>query len=369
VLSPDDRLPLVVIGGSAGALTPLTTITRALPSELPATVCVVIHLPDDSPSELAAILARSGRLRAAFADDGDPLQPATIAVASPGSHLLVQDGHLRLSPGARENRARPAIDPLLRTAAGARGPWVISVILSGTLDDGSAGTMAVRRAGGVTIAQDPADATFPDMPANAIATGAVLEVLAATAIAPRIAELVERMVAGGGAGPGEDGGGVPEPRGDHPDGNESIDTVDRGLESTAPDLQPPASPYSCPACGGVLFERPPDQYLCRLGHRYSPKSLGAAQDDVVEDALWVALRTLEESASLSARVRERATARGDQAMAHRFDARRAGAEARAHRIRLVLRGRIDPAATGAADMLEAEAEMASGDAEVEGAAG
>jgi two-component system chemotaxis response regulator CheB len=347
VVIPGDRLPLVVIGGSAGAHAPLMTIVRALPSDLGAAVCVVIHIPDDSPSELASILARAGRLQAEFANDDAPLRPGTIAVATPGHHLLVHDGHLRLSPGARENGSRPAIDPLLRTAARARGADVVSVVLSGTLDDGSAGTMVVRRAGGVTIAQDPDDALFGDMPRNAIATGAVMEILPATAIGPRIVELVDELTAGGGAGAGADadppGRVVPEPPGDHPPGNASFDTVDRGLGGKAPDLEPPASPYSCPDCGGVLFERPADQYLCRLGHRYSPAALGAAQEEVVEDALWIALRTLQESASLSARVRDRATARGDRAMAHRFEARRAGAEARASRIRRLLAGGLDVA--------------------------
>ena len=331
-------MPLVVIGGSAGALMPLVTIVRALPGGLPAAVCVVIHMPESSSSELASLLGRGGRLRSRFAGDGTRLDPGTVSVAPPGSHLLVEDGRLRLSLGARENGSRPAIDPLFRTAAHAHGPRVVSVLLSGTLDDGAAGTVAVRRAGGITIAQDPAEAAFGDMPRNAIATGGVSEVLPTATIASRIEELVGRMAAGSEATRDGDDPFDDMPRGDHPRADEDLDPVDRGLLGTAPDLNPPASPYSCPACGGVLFERPPDQYLCRLGHRYSPNALSATQDEVVEDALWTALRSLEESASLSARVRDRATGRGDDGMAARFEARRAAAEGRASRIRNVLRG-------------------------------
>jgi two-component system, chemotaxis family, protein-glutamate methylesterase/glutaminase len=263
-----------------------------------------------------------------------------VAVATPGHHLVINHGHVRLSPGARENGTRPAIDPLLRSAARAHGPSVVSVVLSGTLDDGAAGTVAVRRSGGVTIAQAPDDALFSDMPQHAIATGAVAEILPASAIGPRIVELVGEMATRAATGRTASLGEarLAEPVGDHPRRDEDGDSVDRGLGGPAPDLDPPGSPYSCPACGGVLFERPPDQYLCRLGHRYSPQALGAGQDDVVEDALWTALRTLEESASLAGRVRDRAASRGDQGMAHRFEARRAGAEARAGRIRRLLKG-------------------------------
>jgi two-component system chemotaxis response regulator CheB len=338
VESRGDRVPLVVIGGSAGALMPLVTIVRALPRGLPAAVCVVIHMPEHSSSELPTLLGRGGHLRSRFADDGTALLPGTVSVAPPGSHLLVEDGRLRLSVGARENGSRPAIDPLFRTAAHAHGPRVVSVLLSGTLDDGAAGTVAVRRAGGITITQDPAEAAFADMPRNAIATGGVSEVLPAATIAARIEELVGRMAAGSEATSDGDDPLRAMPPGDHPRGDEELDPVDRGLLGPAADLEPPPSPYSCPACGGVLYERQHDQYLCRLGHRYSPNTLSATQDEVVEDALWTALRSLEESASLSARVRDRAAGRGDDGMAARFDARRAAAEGRASRIRNVLRG-------------------------------
>jgi len=347
---PPDRLPLVVIGGSAGSIGPLTVIVRALPTDLPAAVCVVIHMPDDSPSGLPTLLARGGRVRARFADDGEALSAGTVAVAPPGNHLMVEDGRLRLSGGAHENGSRPAIDPLFRTAAKAHGPRVVSVVLSGTLDDGAAGTVAVRRAGGTTIAEDPDEASFGDMPRNTIATGAVAEVLPASAIGPRIGALVAEILATAHAddadghvqameGPAT---GDPEAPGDHPLRQPAMDSADRGLHGPALDLEPPGSPYSCPACGGVLYERPPDQLLCRLGHRYSAQALSASQESVIEDALWTALRTLEESASLASRVRDRAAARGDRAMAHRFEARRAGAEVRAGRIRAVLQERLGP---------------------------
>jgi two-component system, chemotaxis family, protein-glutamate methylesterase/glutaminase len=372
VSEPDTPPPLVVIGGSAGSILPLRRILAELSPTLPATVCVVIHLPDDSASALARVLARAGTMDASFADDGHSLRAGHVVVAPPGNHLLVHDGHLVLSQGARENGTRPAIDPLFRSAARVAGPDVVSILLSGTLDDGSAGTAAVRDAGGFTIVQDPSDADFPDMPRHAIETGQVMAALPAPAIAAAVEAAVEVIVRRredptsearwpyGGAAP-DDGteaaltslaGDRP---GDHPVGDPRGDPVDRGLHGPAPDLEAPASPYGCPSCGGVLYERkPPDQYLCRLGHRYSPESLASAQNVVIEDALWTALRTLEESASLATRVRDRAAARGDRGMELRFEARRMGAQARADRIRSLLEGRLGP-----------NGEPLDGDAEVE----
>lgn len=334
--------PLVVIGGSAGAIGPLRQIVADLPADFPAAVCVAIHLPDQGRSSLASVLSGAGVLRAAFAADGAKLEPGVIQVAPPAHHLLVHDGHLALSVGATENGVRPAIDPLFRTAARTAGRKLVSVLLSGTLDDGSAGTAAVARAGGVTIVQDPDDAQFPDMPRNALDTGAAARVLSTRSIGPALIAAVDAIVAR--TGNADDAPGRPSAAAvELPDAAgpaarvPETGTVDRGLAGPAPDLPGTPSPYSCPACGGVLYDRPDDQYLCRLGHRYSPLSLASDQRDVVEDALWVALRALEEAASLEARVRDRAGSRGDARMERRFEERRKAARGRADRIRDVLK--------------------------------
>jgi two-component system chemotaxis response regulator CheB len=350
---PRAHPPLVVIGGSAGALRPLRRIIASLPPTLEAAIGVVIHVPDDSPSALARVLATAGRLPASFAEDGQRVEAGTIAVAPPGHHLLVNDGRLTLSRGARENGTRPAIDPLFRSAARSRGPGAVAVLLSGTLDDGMAGVAEVRRSGGVTLAQDPAEAEFPDMPRNAIASGSVDEVLSSTSLGPRIVELVaeRRHLAPSHAGPGL--AGDADLAGD-------ARTVDRGLAGRAEDLPGAGSPYSCPACGGVLYDFGREGgYVCRLGHRYSPDALRAGQEGIIEDALWTALRTLDEAASLAERVRDRATARGDRGMELRFEARRAGAQARADRIRAVLRGET---ARGVDELIDAVDQASSDDA-------
>jgi two-component system chemotaxis response regulator CheB len=319
--------PVVVIGGSAGAIEPLRRVISSLPADLPAAVAVVVHLPAARRSMLPTLLRRVGVLPVGFAVDGSPLSEGVITVAPPGQHLLVHDGRVSLSRGARVNGSRPAIDPLFRSAVAARGAAVVSVVLSGTLDDGAAGTAVVHNAGGRTIVQEPGDAEFPDMPANAIATGGVDHVVTAEEIGPLVARLVHELWA--------------EPAGVRHEtdrASASGTTVDRALKGRAEDLEGAGSPYSCPDCGGVLYEREqPTEYLCRLGHRLSPESLAHRQTVAVEDALWTALRTLDEATSLAERIRDRARARGDDAVARRFDARMASSQARADRIRAVLR--------------------------------
>jgi two-component system chemotaxis response regulator CheB len=341
-----ETLPVVVIGGSAGAIEPLRTVLGGLPAGFPAAVCVVVHLPEDAPSALPALLARTGPLGASFAQEGDRLLPGRILVAPPGLHLLVSDHRVRLSRSARENGSRPAIDPLFRTAARFLGPYVTSVVLSGTLDDGSAGTAFVRARGGTTIAQDPEDALFADMPRNAIVTGVVDHVLPAARIPAMLEQLADRAIADP---PGmAERGGDPEatladllagPLPGNGDLNGQEDTVERGIAGPATDLAGVGSPYSCPDCGGVLFERGQGtaQFLCRVGHRFSPDALEGAQEGIIEDALWVALRALEDQASLALRIRDRSAARGDRWMESRFEDRRTSARRRANDIRTVLR--------------------------------
>ena len=340
-----ERLPLVVIGGSAGAIEPLRAVLGGLRDDLGAAICVVIHLPEDASSTLPMVLTRAGARTASFAQEGEPLVADRIYVAPPGFHMLVEGRRLRLSRGARENRSRPAIDPLFRTAARALGPSVMSVVLSGTLDDGAAGTAFVRARGGTTIAQDPGDALFGDMPRNAILTGVVDHVLPAARIPALIEQLVDRVRADPEiAARPRDELGRPlrdvEERGLPEDGdlNGAVDTVERAMRGPATDLEGVGSAYSCPDCGGVLFERgkEPGQFLCRTGHRYSPDTLEGAQEGVIEDALWVALRALEDQASLALRVRDRSAARGDRWMERRFDERRLAARGRADKIRRLL---------------------------------
>src|SRR4051812_48773078 len=159
---------IVVIGTSSGGVDALRTIVAALPQDFPAAICVVMHTSPESPGILSDLLDRSGPLKTVTPQPKERFTPGTIYVAPPDFHMLVEPGGLRLTKGPKENRFRPAVDPLFRSAAQVYGPAVIGVILSGNLDDGTAGLWAIKQLGGVTIVQDPRDAVYAGMPESAI---------------------------------------------------------------------------------------------------------------------------------------------------------------------------------------------------------
>jgi two-component system, chemotaxis family, protein-glutamate methylesterase/glutaminase len=313
---------LVVVGASAGGVEALSTLVGGLPVSYPGTLLVVLHVAPGSTSVLPRILDRAGPLPAAHAVHGDPLTRGRVVVAPPDHHLLVGDGRVELSAGPRENGHRPAVDVLFRSAARAYGPRVVGVVLSGTLDDGSAGLVAVREGGGTTVVQDPDDALYSGMPANAIATVGPQHVLALADIPALLVEL-----AGPATGsaehpwPGDDARDQPE--GELTDREARIATV-AADELLAPDGPGEPSGLSCPDCHGVLHvvgERGGLQrFRCRVGHVWSLESLVAGQDAAVEAALWGALRALEERGVVARQMADRADADGRHLTAERFRA-------------------------------------------------
>lgn len=297
----------MVIGASAGGVETLKRVVADLPADLPATVCIVLHIAPDAPSMLGHILARSGPLPARAAREGDALRNGEILVAPPDRHLMVEDEHVHLSVGPRENGHRPAVDVLFRSAAEARGGRVIGVILSGTRGDGAVGLAAVKASGGGTIVQDPAEAAYAGMPTTALAHVAV------DAVVPSelVADTIVAMVKGEDPPPAKN---RPRPRVD-PSSGDPVITV-------------------CPECGGVLSERLEANvpvWECRVGHRYSPEGLVAAQAVSVESALWVAIRALEDRRRMLERMAEQCDARGSirsgRAFRHRAQAAREQARA------------------------------------------
>jgi len=318
---------VVVVGASSGGVEALSRFVAKLPADLPATVLVVLHVPAASSSALPRILGRSAALPAAHAVHGEPLAPGRILVAPPDLHLLVEDGRVRLSRGPRENGHRPAIDPLFRSAARWYGPRVIAVVLSGSLDDGSAGLVTVHGHGGVTLVQDPDDAISPGMPLSAIAALTPDHVLAVD----EMWSLVERLVA------------QPVP---HTPVAASADLVAETrvaameIDALHRDDRPgqPAG-LSCPDCAGALWEIEEGglrRYRCRVGHAWSPDSLLAEQDNELESALWAALRSLEDKSALERRMAAGARAGGRQLSAARFEAQADEDEARAVLVRDLL---------------------------------
>jgi two-component system chemotaxis response regulator CheB len=279
---------LVVIGASAGGVEALRELVRGLPADFPAPIAVVLHTSPQSPGIVHEILARSGELPAVSPRNGELLKPGRIYVAPPDCHLLIEPGRLRVTKGPRENRFRPAIDPLFRTAAQIHGPGAIGVILTGNLDDGTAGLWTIKRLGGIAIVQAPGDAMFPSMPESAIRNVAVDYVVPLPELAPLLVRLTAAPVSEKAAGPA--------PR--------SLDVEVRIAREEDPitagvtEMGEP-SKFACPECHGVLLkikEGGPIRFRCHTGHAYSSESLLADISEGVERALWNAIRSLQEGA-------------------------------------------------------------------------
>src|SRR5687767_10703874 len=175
---------IIVIGASAGGVPALQELVAGLPNDLPAAVFIVLHIPSHSPGLLPSILARQARLPIAHARDHEEIQPGRIYVAPPDLHLLIERNTMRLVHGPKENLHRPSIDALFRSAARWSGPRTIGVILTGARDDGAAGMRAINQRGGITIVQDPEDATFPSMPMSVLQRIKVDHSVALSEIAP-----------------------------------------------------------------------------------------------------------------------------------------------------------------------------------------
>lgn len=326
---------IVVIGASAGGIEALQQLVRALRPDLNASLFVTVHFPEHGTSVLPRILSRAGRLPAVAAADGESIIPGRIYVAPPNYHLLLERDCVRLVRGPRENGNRPAIDPMFRSAAVAFGPRVIGVVLTGLLDDGTSGLAAIKRAGGLAVVQDPADALFPSMPESALQFVAVDHVVPIRMMGSTLSALV--------AEPLEAPSPVPT-RGDIMENRLSGGSID-AIERVDEHPGTPSS-FGCPDCGGVLWQISDGEFVrfrCRVGHGWTSEALLAQQASELDDALWTALRTLEESASLSRQIAARHRARGADTIAARFDAQAEASEVKSAVIRDALLKRRDPA--------------------------
>jgi two-component system chemotaxis response regulator CheB len=319
---------IVTIGASAGGIEALTRVVRGLRPDIPAAILVVVHISEQSV--LPAVLARQSRNPTAHARDGEVPKAGHIYVAPPGYHLLLEGEHLRLRSGPRENGARPAIDPLFRSAARSARDRVIGVILSGLLDDGVAGLYAIKARGGTAIVQDPDDAAAASMPRNALRYVDTDYCVTADQVGPLLFDITtggtmtatgkrtskisrarptagrKKTAATGPASVARNKGRQRSHIGDH-------------HRAHAP-ASPEEDALRCPDCGGPLYRVNTGQlvqWACREGHVFSPDSLNGAQTEALERALWLAVRTMKERALVDRTMSERA---GDaaQATGHRL---------------------------------------------------
>ncbi len=309
---------IVVIGASAGGVEAITTVLAGLPRDLRAAVLVVLHI-SRGRSVLPDIISRVSRLPATHPHDGDELHYGHIYVAPPDHHLTVEGTRVRVQHGPSENGVRPALDPLFRSAARTFGTRVVGVVLTGALDDGTAGLAAVKEAGGIAVVQDPDEAFSPSMPRSAMNLVSVDHVLPLREIPILLTTLALERAPRDAAQTG------PHLAPIEPDHSEAL--IALGPEDRPGRL----SVYSCPECHGSLWETDDLgilRFRCRVGHVYSSESMLAAQTDSVDRALWAALRSLEERASLTTKMAERARERQHGWVANAFEAR--AKEARQH---------------------------------------
>lgn len=320
---------IVVIGASAGGLAAFRTILSALPVDLPAALFVVQHLSASGPSLLPELLDRVSPLVARHPDDGEAIRHGAIYVAPPDHHLVIQPGHLHLVRGPKENSFRPAIDATFRSAAHAYGPRVIGVVLTGMLDDGTAGLLAIKRRGGLALVQEPREATYPSMPQSACRYVDVDIVCRLAEIAPQLIRLVHA-----GADVGE------AQMDDRTELEVGISRLEQAALQQADQIGTP-SPFSCPDCGGVLAEYYDGELLrfrCQVGHAFSPASFFAQQTEGLDGSLWAAFRALDERANLAGRLSREARRLNDDIGEQRFARLYAQAEAQKEQLRQVLRG-------------------------------
>jgi two-component system chemotaxis response regulator CheB len=296
------RRDIITIGTSAGGIEALKTVVAGFPEDLAAAVIVVMHLPPGGRSFLPQVLAESGPLPVTETIDGEPLRPGHVYVAPADSHLLLAEDTLRLTRGPKEGRQRPSINVTFRSAAMSYNERVIGVILTGMLDDGTAGLWEIKRRGGVAVVQDPDEAVFPSMPSSALQDVDVDHRARLSEMGPLLVRLTREALPDTVNGPGE--------------------------------RRPSRfSGLTCPECHGPLWERPlgnQTEYRCRVGHAFSSRALLQEQGVTQERKLYEAIVALEEGAEMSeylaaradAEMRTRLIGEAEQLRQHSKDLRR-----------------------------------------------
>lgn len=298
---------ILVVGASAGGVDALTQLVRSLPEDLPAAIFVVLHI--GASSHMAEILDRAGAMPVRHAMSGEPVAAGRVRVAPPGAHMLLHEDHVLLRRGPRENMARPAIDPLFRSAACTYGGRVIGAVLTGALNDGTAGLRAIKRCGGIAIVQDPEDAAVPDMPRSALQHVAV----DFTVPIAGMAKLLRRLTS-------EAADPTPEIPADIR--LEAAIAAQEPASMQKDDQLGSPSAFTCPECHGALWEINDGdilRYRCHVGHAHTAEVVLNAKDEEGENHLWAVLRSHQERAELARRMARRERGRLAKELQKRAD--------------------------------------------------
>jgi two-component system chemotaxis response regulator CheB len=286
---------IIVIGASAGGFKAVTQLVDNLPAGLPVAIFIVIHMSKQSQAPvIVQSLQKLTSYKCQVAADNEDIKAGYIYLAPADQHLLLKTDKMRLLHGPHENRWRPSIDVLFRSAAASYGSQVTGVILSGLLDDGTSGMSAIKRSGGVCIVQEPSEAEYDEMPFNVINNVPVDHRVLVQDMGYIIADVVSKPSASV---------TIPE------DVKIEADITER-LVSDINELQKLGthSNYTCPDCGGGLWEIETNgykRYRCHTGHVYTDLNLLEKQGEQMEESIWISIRMLEERRNLLLNMAER----------------------------------------------------------------
>lgn len=325
---------IVVIGASTGGVEALRHVVAGLPSGFRPAVLIVMHIGKHD-SILPSLLGRTSILPVRQARHGDLVEAGRVLVAPPDFHLTVvrQGAECRvvLARTAKENYTRPAIDPLFRSAGAAFGQRAVGVILTGAMDDGTAGLAAIKACGGCVVVQDPDEALAPEMPYSAIENVAVDQVLRLEEIPAALMRIADANVLNA----------APIPKGEEVPQWVQLENkfALEGVEMPNLELLAKPSTFTCPECHGTLWElkgRRPQRFRCHTGHAYTERSLVAVQNELVEASIWAAIRALQEREMLLRRMAHEALLNNNASASAAYGAQAAQAQSSAE----VLRGLI-----------------------------
>lgn len=301
---------IIVIGASAGGVEALQRLCAGFSADFAGCIFVAQHLSPSARSMLPLLIDRVSALRAVSPVDGQEIEPGHIYIAAPDRHMLLREGRVLMRRGPFENRTRPAINALFRSAAVHYGSRVIGVVLTGLLDDGTEGLIAIKAVGGTSVVQDPEEAEWPSMPRNALKRDHVDHSARLAQMPPLLQQLVAQ----------EAGPSIPLP--------EEYRIEDRiaaqEFAIMEPDIETPGRPshISCPDCGGVLNQVVMEdevRFRCQVGHAFTPLGLADAQNEELERALSIAVRTHRDRIRLFGQMSDSAKARGLSHAVRRWD--------------------------------------------------
>jgi len=318
---------VIVIGASAGGMQAIAKVLVGLDRDIDATVLIVLHLSDRSNSaNIAQSFQRHTELQCEEAREGVLLQRGHLYVAVPGHHLMVNNGRIRITPGAYENKHRPSIDVLFRSAAVHYGHRVIGIILTGMLEDGTSGMVAIKKCGGLCIVQDPAEAKFSDMPTSVLNKVEVDHKVGLDDMPQLILGLLRESL---------------PPQKPIPETSRTESRLAEKMASSINELKQIADPsdYTCPDCGGGLWAVKDDllhRYRCHTGHVYTERLLQELQDKNIEESVWVSIRMLEEKANMLLLIGQRAAENNDQDLVERYRKRARDVEGHVERLKVLL---------------------------------